>query len=761
MKKVTIKYNPYLISTEITVDGQKPKPNSALNVGKKRLQEWVELLPQNLLDEYRDSNIELEFTGNASDYEDLKSAFAAMGNSLSVSYQFNKKSDITDVENDIDKIFEDIQKGPIPELRDKRIVEAFEKAKNAEFEVSVVATMSSGKSTLINALLGKRLMPTANEATTATIVRIIDTEQDYFSAIAYNNNNEVVQKIEKVTLEDMKRLNDDENIFKVELRGKIPFVQSVGMKLVLVDTPGPNNARDTRHQGMTYHMILDSDKTLVLFVMNGGQLGVNDEKDLLDYICDKMKEGGKQGRERFIFAVNKMDAFKPKDEGEDCIERALTNIIKGKKGKEGLESRGIYNPNLFPISAGAALELRTDDDEPSTLICFKGRTENYKSFYFENYYQFSNLPQSVRNKIDNLYQKADEKEKLDIHTGVVSIEQAISQYINKYARPTKVYDLVQSFNAQLTELKTQTKIENDIREGKIQKAALEKQIVAIKSHIQSAKTAQDRAQIIDNISTTFVEERIKTYIANIRTKLNQMMTGQSNKVEKRIAQQQCKNLQNECQSISIQIKVEIDKMFGNTYKETILKVIEEYKHYFSELNLALNADKLLFNPANLVLGSLSNLSSILEENTTEVDEGRYVQRTENVFVPSKRKWYNPFSWFEEGDHYEQRHYKEWESRYVDYVDMREVASEFIVPFQANLKETELSAIKHIKQETTRLKAFLKSELTKIDNVLIEKLDRLQKTEVATQAKAAEIEQKEKDLEWLTSIQTRVNNIIHF
>ena len=81
MKKVTIKYNPYLINTEIKVDGKKIKPNSALNIGKKRLQEWVELLPQNLLDEYRDSNIELEFTGNASDYEDLKSAFAAMGNS--------------------------------------------------------------------------------------------------------------------------------------------------------------------------------------------------------------------------------------------------------------------------------------------------------------------------------------------------------------------------------------------------------------------------------------------------------------------------------------------------------------------------------------------------------------------------------------------------------------------------------------------------------------------------------------------------------
>ena len=34
MKNVKIKYNPYMVETEISVDGQKPKANSALNVGK-------------------------------------------------------------------------------------------------------------------------------------------------------------------------------------------------------------------------------------------------------------------------------------------------------------------------------------------------------------------------------------------------------------------------------------------------------------------------------------------------------------------------------------------------------------------------------------------------------------------------------------------------------------------------------------------------------------------------------------------------------
>ena len=38
---------------------------------------------------------------------------------------------------------------------------------------------------------------------------------------------------------------------------------------------------------------------------------------------------------------------------------------------------------------------------------------------------------------------------------------------------------------------------------------------------------------------------------------------------------------------------------------------------------------------------------------------------------------------------------------------------------------------------------------------------LQKTEADTNAKSAEILEKERKLNWLNNIQTRVNNIIHF
>ena len=98
MKIVKIKYNPYLVTTDITVDGQKPKANSSLNVENSRLQEWVEKLPQILIDEYRDTNFEISFTGTQADYDDIISAIDAYGDKVNMSCKLNKTADIADAE---------------------------------------------------------------------------------------------------------------------------------------------------------------------------------------------------------------------------------------------------------------------------------------------------------------------------------------------------------------------------------------------------------------------------------------------------------------------------------------------------------------------------------------------------------------------------------------------------------------------------------------------------------------------------------------
>ena len=196
MKKISITYNPFLLTTNFRIGGKKPRKNSSLDFPKQRLQEWAESFPHIIVDEYKDENATIEFQGTLDDFNDLKEILGAKDSILHVSsYIHHRMPDVEDVEKEIVSIYEKIQKGPVEALKDDIIKSNFESAIRSEFTINVVATMSSGKSTLINSLLGQRLMPVAQMATTATIVRVIATNQEYFSGLAFDRDgNEIARE---------------------------------------------------------------------------------------------------------------------------------------------------------------------------------------------------------------------------------------------------------------------------------------------------------------------------------------------------------------------------------------------------------------------------------------------------------------------------------------------------------------------------------------------------------------------------------------
>ncbi|MBF4102826.1 dynamin family protein [Gallibacterium anatis] len=67
---------------------------------------------------------------------------------------------------------------------------------NNIFEVIIVGTMSAGKSTVINALIGQELLHSANQATTATITSIHDKDGKTFSGTAYDYEGKFLRKPE-------------------------------------------------------------------------------------------------------------------------------------------------------------------------------------------------------------------------------------------------------------------------------------------------------------------------------------------------------------------------------------------------------------------------------------------------------------------------------------------------------------------------------------------------------------------------------------
>lgn len=447
-------------------------------------------LPDILYEECNTKQFEITFHGTVLDYEDVVSvAKDASKKGLDIRINHIPAKEVKDKEQAIGEIFEDIQNGPFEELKQTDVIRAFEMAKSSDFEVNVVATMSAGKSTLINSLLGQKLMPAKQEACTATITEIKDNDSDHFEAKVYDRNGDLIESQSELTYAIMERLNSNPAVSRIHVEGNIPFVNSDDVSLVLVDTPGPNNSRDPEHKAATYRMLSESSKTVVLYIMNATQLAVDDDSNLLGHVAESMKVGGKQSRDRFIFVVNKLDDFK-KD--EDSIDAAL------KKVKDYLADNGIDNPNIYPASALTALNIRTilahsDDDDDDDVYEAKGKVRKFnrnEEMYFENY---APLPASAKgviaNRLNKAVEESNDKEQALIHSGIVPVEEAIKIYVLKYAKTAKIKNIVDTFIKKLESAQSFETTKMDIASSKKEKNAIVSRIDSIKDKLKRGEEA--------------------------------------------------------------------------------------------------------------------------------------------------------------------------------------------------------------------------------------------------------------------------------
>lgn len=759
MKKVKIVYNPFLLTTVITVDGKKPSANSSLDFQKQRLQEWAEKLPKILVEEYRDKNISIEFTGTLDDFTDLKEILQSKKDEVTVGeYIHHRTPDVEDVETQIIEVYNAIQDGPVEALKDKDISEAFKNALKSEFAINVVATMSSGKSSLINAILGVNLMPVAMMATTATIVSVIATPREGYYGIAYNKEGQEIYREDNLNIEVMRSWNADNGISSIDIYGPIPCVKSIGMRLVLIDTPGPNNSRDENHKALTYNMLEQSEKSLVLFVMNAEVLNIDDEKEFLDFVCECMKNGGKQTRDRFIFAVNKLDAFKPKH--GDNVTNALNSV------KTGLDERDIREPNLFPVTALAALEIRTKDEEPEALDGFarKCRTKG-EEFHFEKYYSFNHLPISSRKRLETLSTSDNEYAEVEVHTGIPSIEEAIRLYVNKYARTMKVKDLVDSFNKRLKELRAEAEIQERIQNNEAEKKRLDEEISRIENEISSGKSAESYIELIDKIDVIDkVEEEVDEIVGRQQARIDTIIAEYDNqtKMPKADALKVVDKLEKSRKDIEAQLEARVQKIFDSTFKWTYDQIISIYVKNLERLGFKSQNGDFEFSPIDFVNQEISDISKILLDSTSEVDEGNWETRYTTETKKVRRG--NAFARFFLGEYKNVTTTKKeevWKAKFVDYVDMSKVVNEYFVPMQVELTGLQRNVPTHIQSEADKLKHTLELQFKQIEKILSDKLNNVKEMLDTSKQTVAEIEQQKKQLEWMKSIIAKVNKLINY
>ncbi len=654
MTQVYIKYNPYRLETLIKVNGREIEKDSTLAkiIRGKRLQEWIGEFPKILVDELNVVDFSIEFYGMALDWDDFEESFKNakdIGIIRELDLKFIEGKSDEDINEKIVKIFIDLQKGPIEDFREKRLCKAFENINNSIFPINVIATMSSGKSTLINALLNKKLMPSKNEACTAIITEILDNDEEQFEAIAYNIKGGEIEIVPNLTYEVMDKLNSDENVHKISATGDIPFLDSRSTALMLVDTPGPNNSQNQEHKNTTYRAINNDSNNLILYVLNGTQLSTNDDASLLGYIAEQIKKGGKQVRDRFLFVINKMDSYNPEDED-------IAKVIKS--AKRYLSNYGIDDPQIFPCSAYTALNIRTylssvDIDNISradekklpsaardTLTAID-KFNDYEQMHLEKY---STLLPSAKRELDYRLRLAEEsgntKEQALIHCGIYSIEVAIKAYVKKYAKTKKIKDLVESFQEVLESNQVLTKAKTQVATD--EKAAQEcaKRAAIVKDKIVNGKEAtqfKERIKVLNPMQTIEKEtDKLKEKAAKNTTiafeAFGDFIT--SDTEVKRLV----KHFANLSSNSMAELVANLESIINKEIVETGGKILSEYQQKLSKIDESANNKRLDFSTIDLIKGSLTNMYNNTKTLATDEFASETAEDVGEITEEKKSYW---------------------------------------------------------------------------------------------------------------------------
>lgn len=762
MKKIFIKYNPYSLETEFTIDGQPLPENSRIGelaCSGSRLQDWVEDLPSILIEECNDNDFDITFHGTSADYEDLAEVLtqAHQRKELEASLQRIAAKETTDKEALIDEVFEQIQQGPFDELRDPEITNAFQIAKGKDFEVCVVATMSAGKSTLINAMLGAKLMPSKQEACTAIITKIKDTKGSHkWKAQVYGKDGNLLATCDNLTYQDMEKFNSNTNVSTILAEGDIPFVSSKEVSLVLIDTPGPNNSTDPEHERIQSEFLNKNSKSLVLYVTEG-TFSTDDNNKLIGRVAKSMEVGGKQSKDRFIFVINKIDG-RGKEDGD--LSQTLDKV------RAHLKLHGIEKANLFPAAALPALNIRLldsgadlDDDtiDETEMRVRKFNRETNKDFHLE---QYASLPASVRKNIQNKLEEAqkakDANKEALIHTGIPSIEAAIRQYVEKYAKSAKIKNIVDAFMHKVKELDCVEKVKRDINGNKEESERIALQIQAIKRNIDDAKSAQ---AFTDDVEDTVIEVSdgvkrnaevvAKKYRELIKERIQEAAGGE---LSVKNAKHEVSRLANFASRLAKDFQSELDELVKDSLQEASEALLQKYKERLASLVSEIGVDNLCIaiDPVKFIDGSVSTNSNFSVDHLVQ---SRQIRSGERWVANENKAWYKPWTWFEESGHSESSY------RTEEFVSEEKLASEFLANAEKSLQDNIAAACKYATKQANNLSSVYCVEFKRLDDVLKQKLDVLEEY-ASDQTEAEErIKEAEERLAWLNQIKDRVASIL--
>lgn len=207
----------------------------------------------------------------------------------------------------------------------------------------VCATMSAGKSTFVNALLGMDVLPARHGAATAKVTSVYDRDgADGLIGFAEHSPGDLTDVDVEIDSSIIDGWNIENGVTRIFLQGDLDGITNGGFKVAVHDTPGTNNSGDRKHHSVTKKFLQGSSPDVVVYVANAEQLCTTDESDLLkELFSGVVRPHGTP----VLFVLNKADSI-------DTEKESLAGLME--RYKAFLTQIGFANPVVCPVSSKAA-----------------------------------------------------------------------------------------------------------------------------------------------------------------------------------------------------------------------------------------------------------------------------------------------------------------------------------------------------------------------------------------------------------------------
>lgn len=216
--------------------------------------------------------------------------------------------------------------------------------------VAFLGEFSSGKTTLVNALLRKQFLPSFAKPTTAIVTEITKGDEDSFCVIENINGSISVKEIEVSEITEEVQKEGKNRLLKVEVKDS----ELLDENTILIDTPGVSSINEL-HSKVTYGYLPKMDVVFMVANINMGSIS----KSLQIFIQDCPENI----KEKLYFILNFKDTKSPsqieklvsefKNSVNEFISDAKILIVSS---KDAIKANTLNNTDLYDNSGVNKIE---------------------------------------------------------------------------------------------------------------------------------------------------------------------------------------------------------------------------------------------------------------------------------------------------------------------------------------------------------------------------------------------------------------------